>query len=97
MEEQCKLCKKKAVESLITERDGRVVKSEHFCARHWVEHEGETCLGHDLEVAQAWADYESIHADVALEIEKQYPKLAQEFGKTLRKIVKGQKRKASTQ
>ena len=89
-EGKCNICGKKSkmiLESLDTK------KNTFLCAKHYVEYEGENEIENDLKVLSKWEDYKRWHPDIAKEITQKFPKLADKYGKTLRKIIQTQEKR----
>ncbi len=79
----CIKCGNSAVETLITVTG----KREDYCAKHWVENEGEGCLESDLLNMEDTKTYD-MGKEVAKEIKKQFPKLAELYKAVLDKVLK---------
>lgn len=87
MEDQCEACGNLAVAVLTTKVDGEHRRTQYFCAKCWVQREGEACLDAELTAMEIFCDYDSMHPEVAKEIGRRFPALARKHGRALRKIV----------
>lgn len=88
MEEKCCKCAAEANNQLVTTVLGKKVSEKWFCARHWVQNEGQGCLEFDLRNIERDKEYDSIDSEIVKEIWSQFPNLGKRFAKTLRAIVK---------
>jgi len=82
-DEKCAECDERATE-LVIAAEGKKV---HYCAKHYVEHEGGGCLEGDLLFMEAGEEYDWSE-DVVKEIIKQFPKLAEKYKDVIDKILK---------
>ncbi len=87
---KCSKCSEGAVVE-ITNLDKKSVSL--FCAKHYVDFEGKHEIENDLNILSRWKDYRRWHPTIAKEITERFPKLANKYGKTLRKIIQSQEKR----
>jgi len=68
-------------------------KKLFLCAQHYVDEEGECEIENDLKVINKWEDYKRWHPEIAREITKKFPTIANRYGKILRKIIQVQEKR----
>lgn len=89
-EGKCSKCNEQSV-MLIEDLDSET--GTLFCAKHYIESEGEHEVENDLRSISNLEDYTFWDPLVAREVTKQFPDLADKYGKTLRKIIQIQEKR----
>jgi len=87
---KCSNCNENVVMK-ITNLDKK--STQLYCAKHYVDFEGEHEIRNDLKILSKRKDYKDWHPSIAKEIAKRFPKLANKYGKTLRKTIQSQEKR----
>ena len=87
---KCSKCSENAVMSIKNLDNKSTIL---FCAKHYVNFEGEHEIENDLRVISKWEDYNRWHPTIVKEITRRFPSLADKYGKTLRKILQLQEKR----